>query len=95
MEKIELPFGQIKIIFGPNKFDVMSSLFDGKVVNIQCSLSETTKDIKFLQIIFVRVEPDEHINNEWVGKVKVINYANKKLDIRYNTEKKKGYIINK
>jgi len=52
----KLPEGQFQITDGPSKFDLMCSLFDGKVVKITCDITNSPQ-AKFkicpkLEVIF-------------------------------------------
>jgi len=98
MEK-SLPEGVIKIIDGPSKFDLMCSLFDGKVVQITCDFNwrDQNRKIKIaprLQVVFQKVGIEDGSRESWIGELYFCdaNYQNQKKNFYYNSKKRTGTI---
>ena len=69
----QLPEGSFKILNGPSKFDLMCSLFDGKIVKITCDIrigsSVTMKISPVLEVKFGLVGAEDGSHDSWCGKV--------------------------
>lgn len=79
MEK-KLPEEHFKITNGPSKFDLMSSLFEGKVVKISCDIlsANLNSELKIkiypvVKVRFILVGPEDGSNESWFGKVRIID----------------------
>lgn len=98
MEK-KLPEGTFKITNGPSKFDLMSSLFDGKTVKISCDIlpSNPNSELKIkispaVKVRFILVGPEDGSNESWFGKVRIIdeNFEHEDRKFYYSSKHRTG-----
>ncbi len=99
----KLPEGLFQITEGPSKFDLMCSLFDGKVVKITCEFTGRTSTnvaaAKFricpkLEVIFIKVGIEDGSHDSWLGEVdfRATNYENERRQFYYDTRRRTGHI---
>lgn len=93
----KLPEGQFQITDGPSKFDLMASLFDGKVVKITCNLSGQATKIKIypkLEVVFTKVGVEDGSHDSWIGEVYFYStsYETERRKFYYDTRRRTGYI---
>ena len=93
----KLPEGQFQITDGPSKFDLMCSLFEGKVVKITCDLTGQTTKIKFcpkLEVVFAIIGMEDGSRESWIGQVYFSdqNYDHERRRFYYNTRRRTGHI---
>jgi hypothetical protein len=99
-----LPEGQFQITNGPSKFDLMASLFDGKVVEITCEFTAKTstnlhvaasfKILPKFNVIFQAVGIEDGSHDSWIGDVyfTTSNYENVRRKFYYDTRRRTGHI---
>lgn len=93
----KLSEGQFQITDGPSKFDLMASLFDGKVVKITCDLSGQATKIKIcpkLEVVFIMVGMEDGSRESWIGEVNFCdsNYEHERRRFYYDTRRRTGHI---
>ncbi len=94
----KLPQGQFQITEGPSKFDLMCSLFDGKVVKITCDLTGPRASFKVVpkfEVIFTKVGIEDGSHDSWLGEVQFLsspNYDNERRRFYYDTRRRTGHI---
>jgi hypothetical protein len=82
---------------GPSKFDLMASLFDGKVVNFTLQIEITTPQ-KTLKVSVVSVEREDYSKDSWNIKVYIVDSPNpvvpigKIISAYYNSRTRHGSI---
>lgn len=86
-----------RITEGPSKFDLMSSLFDGKIVQFTLKVDE--KYSKAVKVEVVSVEAENGSHSSWNLKVFVreeskseFELVNKTLPVYYNSKTRQGSI---
>jgi len=93
----KLSEGQFQITDGPSKYDLMASLFDGKVVKITCDLSGQATKIKIcpkLEVVFIMVGMEDGSRESWIGEVNFCdpNYEHERRKFYYDTRRRTGHI---
>lgn len=100
----KFPEGQIQITNGPSKFDLMASLFDGKVVEITCEFTSRTstnlhivagfKILPKFDVIFQTVGIEDGSHDSWIGEIYFTtpNYENERRRFYYDTRRRIGHI---
>lgn len=98
----KLPEGQFQITDGPSKFDLMCSLFDGKVVKITCDFSTKTEKLSIkicpkLEVVFQKVGIEDGSHDSWIGEVYFCapNYESERRRFYYDTRRRTGHIREK
>lgn len=98
MEK-KLTEGQLKITDGPSKFDLMISLFDGKVVKITCDLSNkenlNQKIHQKIDVIFTSIGIEDGSHDSWIGEVYLYdkNFSRETRKFYYSSRNRSGVIM--
>lgn len=99
-----LPEGQIQITNGPSKFDLMASLFDGKIVEITCDFTVRTAgnpstSAKFkiypkFNVIFTKIGIEDGSHDSWIGEIYFVSpaYENERRRFYYDTRKRTGHV---
>lgn len=92
-----LPEGQFQITDGPSKFDLMASLFDGKLVKITCDLSGQATKIKIcpkLEVVFIIIGMEDGSRESWFGEVNFSdqNYEHQRRRFYYDTRRRIGHV---
>jgi S-adenosylmethionine:diacylglycerol 3-amino-3-carboxypropyl transferase len=102
----KLPVGLFAITEGPAKFDLMISLFDGKVVQITVDVNAsatTSANLKVaasfkifpkLEVVFQSIGAEDGSRDSWIGEVYFVgaHYENVRRRYYYNTRTRKGHI---
>jgi|SRR3989344_2267763 len=92
-----LPEGSFQITDGPSKFDLMSSLFDGKKVKITCRVKEQTGPIKIdpkITVVFCSIGAEDGSHDSWVGSILFWdeNYEQERRKFYYSSKKRSGLV---
>ena len=99
-----LPEGYFQITNGPSKFDLMTSLFDGKIVEITCDFTVRTSGnintaAKFkiypkFNVVFIKIGIEDGSHDSWIGEVdfRTPNYENERRQFYYETRRRTGHI---
>lgn len=97
-KKLSLPESLFQIINGPSKFDLMASLFEGKIVEITCGFNNVDTDkagnCPKLEVVFTKVGIKDGLQDSWIGDVDfhAPNYENVRRQYYYDTRRRTGYI---
>lgn len=94
----QLPEGSFSITNGPSKFDLMTSLFDGKVVGITCDIAPQIGTIKIspvLKVIFFTIGIEDGSHDSWIGTISFTDefYETERRKFYYSSKNRKGHIF--
>lgn len=94
-----LPEGLFQITDGPSKFDLMNSLFSGKIVKITCDILPTVPGgIKIspkLDVQFVRIGIEDGSFESWIGKLRFAGAEDEIRSFYYSSKNRKGTVREK
>lgn len=92
-----LPIKSFNMPYGPDRFDLMLSVFDQKETEISCDIPEEKMAALKIKVVFLGANRKEGEWEAWTGRVRFVdpNFPNEVREYKYNTRHRYGVILGK
>lgn len=91
----KLPINSFNVNYGPDRFDIMLSVFDQKPVGLSCDIPEGKMLALKIKVVFLGANREEGEWETWTGRVHFVdpNFSNEVREYKYSTRHKDGVIL--